>query len=160
MGDRLVSEHLGGEDEDGRVRLALAFEDRIVAAEDVGRECVKQVRQVGRLDRKVLLLAPRRDLFPRARSDSPVARGASPNGATGTHRHRDVVLLQVVDEFDDAGERLDGPEQRFDFLVHDDEQVVDRVRDPGRLDQTGRRFTRGSTHELRFELPGCNGETL
>jgi hypothetical protein len=62
------------------------------------------------------------------------------------------VLLEVVDELDDARQRFDGPEEGIEFLVHGRQQFVDRHRNAGRLDQARGRIVRRSAHELRFEL--------
>ena len=71
---------------------------------------------------------------------------------TSTYSHGDFVLLEVMHELDDARQRFDGPEEGIEFLVHGRQQLVDRHRNAGRLDQARGRVVRWSSHELRFEL--------
>lgn len=72
----------------------------------------------------------------------------------GTHRHRDLVLLEVPNELDDAGQRLDRAEQAVELGVHGRQELVDRERDAGLLDQACRSIVCWSAHELGLDLPG------
>jgi hypothetical protein len=87
-----------------------------------------------------------------ANGQGVVKKGTCIHTPKRTYSHGNFVLLEVVDELDDARQRFDGPEEGIEFLVHGRQQFVDRHRNAGRLDQARGRIVRRSAHELRFEL--------
>jgi hypothetical protein len=70
-----------------------------------------------------------------------------------THRHRNLVLLKVVDELDHAGKRLNLREELSELEIHRRKDFVDGEGDAGRFDQLSGGVVSGSTHQRRLDLP-------